>query len=140
MDKLMIKVVGIQKDFQGEENTIELTTEGKVYEKNNALYLVYEETEISGMEGSTTTLKIESEGRVSMKRYGSADSQMIFEEGKRYSGMYKTPYGNFNMEIKTTMLKLAIESEKKKGKIEIAYHMLISGLAETYNTLVVTLY
>lgn len=139
MDKRMIKVAGTQMDLQGEENKIELITEAKTYEKNNALYIVYEETEISGMEGSTTTLKIEANERITMKRYGSADSQIVFEEGKRYSGIYKTPYGDFKMEIKTTQLHMDIQQGNKKGTIEISYQMLIAGLAETYNTLVVSL-
>ncbi len=139
MDKQMIKVVGIQRDPQGEENTIELITEGKRYIKNNAMYIVYEESEISGMEGSTTTLKIEGDNRVSMKRYGSADSHMVFEKGRHFSGEYKTPYGHFKMELKTRELMVDLPHGEKKGKIEIGYDMLIVGLAETQNRLVITL-
>ncbi len=135
MDKRMIRVLGVQKDAQGEENKIELTTEGKVYEKNNNIYIVYEETEISGMEGATTTLKIEGDKKVSMKRYGTADSQIVFEEGRHYISEYRTMFGNFKMDVKTHSLKTDLSIENQKGKIEINYDMVISGMVETTNTL-----
>jgi len=131
MEKRMIKVMGTQRDLKGEENIIELTTEGKVYEKNNHIYIVYEETEISGMEGATTTLKIEGDNKVSMKRYGAADSQIVFEEGKRFTSQYKTMFGDFRMDVKTSALKMDLSPENQRGKIEIAYDVVISGLTET---------
>ncbi|GAB6085615.1 YwiB family protein [Alkaliphilus crotonatoxidans] len=139
MDKQMIKVVGIQRDPRGEESAIELFTEAKRYQKNNAVYIVYEESEISGMEGSTTTLKIEGNNRVSMKRYGSADSHMVFELGRHFSGDYRTPYGDFKMELKTRGLSIDLKDDEKRGKIEIDYDMMIVGLAETQNRLEITL-
>lgn len=131
----MIKVLGTQTDLKGEKNTIELTTEGKVYEKNNHMYIVYEETEISGMEGATTTLKIEGDHKVSMKRYGGMDSQLVFEEGKHFTSQYKTMFGNFRMDVKTSTLKVNLSRQNQKGKIEIVYDVVISGLTETKNTL-----
>lgn len=139
MEIQMIKIVGTQRSLDGEMNEIEMVTEGKRYEKNGATYLVYEETSLSGMEGSTTTLKIEGEERVSMKRFGSASSLMVFEKGKRHSTDYQTPFGNFRMEIKTTELKVDVAPGRRQGAIQIAYEMHIVGLAETSNELNLTL-
>ncbi|SDK86482.1 Uncharacterized beta-barrel protein YwiB, DUF1934 family [Natronincola ferrireducens] len=135
----MIKVVGIQKDNRGEENKIELVTEGTCYEKRNHLYIVYDESEISGMEGATTTLKIEEGNRVSMKRFGSTDLQMIFEEGKAFTSQYNTQFGNFGMEIFTKQLDVKLCDDTKKGSIEIHYDLWIEGLADTINELRVQL-
>lgn len=134
----MIRVLGIQKDGQGQENKIELTTEGKVYEKNNNIYIVYEESEISGMEGATTTLKVEGDKKVSMKRFGSSDSQMVFEVGKRHSSEYKTMFGDFKMYIKTHTLEVDLSLESYKGSINVSYDVVIVGMAETENTLEIT--
>jgi len=139
MEHQMIRILGTQRSPDGEENEIELVTEGKRYEKSGATYIVYDETTLSGMEGSTTTLKIEGTERVSMKRFGSAASLLVFERGKRHRGDYHTPYGQFRMEIKTNELKIDIAPTQRTGSIKIAYDMYIVGLAETSNVLTITL-
>ena len=45
-------------------------TEGKAYRKGESTYIVYEESEMSGMEGVKTTLRIDRDGSVRMKRFG----------------------------------------------------------------------
>lgn len=131
----MIRVTGVQKDAKGIENKIELMTEGSCYEKKEHLYIVYEETEISGMEGATTTLKIEGENKVSMRRFGSSDMQLIFQVGKSFNSQYRTQYGDFEMEIFTKKLDVELCSQTKKGKIVIQYDLWIAGLADTANEL-----
>ena len=133
MKNVMLRIEGTQKSMDGEENVIELTTEGKMYEKENAVYLVYEETEISGMEGSTTTVKL-SKDKISMKRFGSSNSEMVFQRGKRYMASYNTPYGNFDMEVLTMDMDYNI-NDAKKGNIHIEYHVSLQGLVESNNTL-----
>lgn len=55
MKNVMLKIKGKQSPRANEEDTIELITEGKYYDKGNSKYLVYQESELSGMEGCTTT-------------------------------------------------------------------------------------
>lgn len=133
MKNVMLKIEGMQKSMDGEENVIELTTEGKLYEKENAMYLVYDETELSGMDGSTTTVKL-SRDKISMKRFGVSNSEMIFEKGKRYVANYNTPYGNFDMEVLTMDMEFNI-NDASKGDVFIEYHLSLKGLMETQNTL-----
>ncbi|AOY75175.1 DUF1934 domain-containing protein [Clostridium formicaceticum] len=135
----MIRVMGIQKDKKGEENKIELVTEGTFYDKKESLYIVYEESEISGMEGATTTLKIEGKNKVSMKRFGSSDLQLVFEKGKSFISQYNTQYGNFEMEIFTKKLDVDLQDNRRKGDIEIHYDLWIGGLADTTNQLKIQL-
>lgn len=134
----MIKIHGLQRNQEGEENKIELSTMGSVYEKNSNIYVVYEETEISGMEGTTTTLKIEGNNRLSMQRYGNTTSKMVFEEGKRHNSDYKTLYGDFKMEVITSLLNIKLDVERLKGTIELHYDLCISGLAESRNQLMIS--
>ncbi len=134
-EERLIKVYGLQKNEEGEENKIELSTMGSIYEKNNNIYVVYEETEISGMEGTTTTLKIEGKDKLSMKRYGSTTSQMVFEVGKRHTSDYRTIYGDFKMEVVTSQLDIEVDTQSLKGKLHINYKLSISGLVETQNQL-----
>lgn len=126
----VIKVIGKQRNADGEENEIELTTEGVLYEKNNNIYVVYEETELSGMEGTTTSLKIESENRVSINRFGTTKNQFVFEEGERYQTLYHTMYGNLPMEVFTNFLSVDL-NEENKGTIEIRYDLNVDNAMES---------
>lgn len=82
--------------MEGEE--IQLTTNGRLYRKNGRYYIMYKESELTGMEGSTTTLKIENE-RVTMMRSGSYPSHMVFEKGKKHIGVFNTETGAMTVGI-----------------------------------------
>ncbi|MBU5676098.1 DUF1934 domain-containing protein [Alkaliphilus sp. MSJ-5] len=135
----MIRVIGIQQNSDGEESTIELTTEGSVYEKNGSYYILYDESEISGMEGSTTRIKIENNKKVSMKRSGASAVDFIFEQGKKYESNYMTAYGDFTMKVTTNVLDVEISEETGKGKIDIDYDLKILGGVRTSNKLQIQL-
>ena len=133
--QVQVKIIGIQKDAQGEENKIELVTEGSFFKKNDKYYLVYEESELSGMEGSTTTLKIEGEDRVGIRRFGSAKAEMNFEKGKTHSTAYETPYGIMEMNITTHRIAVAIEEDIPRMSVKIQYRIKVMGSEDTMNTL-----
>ncbi|MBS4537014.1 DUF1934 domain-containing protein [Clostridium sp. D2Q-11] len=136
MKDVMVKILGTQKTDDGESNKIELTTEGKFYKKNNFYYVVYDETEISGMEGSTTTLKIKDD-EVWMKRFGQNNSKLSFKKGDRYNTEYTTAYGNLNMEVTTQKVNVDI-SDEGKGDLSLKYRLIISNTMESLNTLDIT--
>jgi len=54
---VIISVKGVQTSENNDKNVLELVTEGKYYKKGNAYYVTYKESEVTGMEGTTTTLK-----------------------------------------------------------------------------------
>ncbi|KAB3532476.1 DUF1934 domain-containing protein [Alkaliphilus serpentinus] len=134
-ENILIRITGKQKDKSGEENQIELTTEGTIYDKGDNIYIVYEETEISGMEGTTTTLKIEKDNKGLLKRYGTNVSTMVFEEGKRSNTLYQTMFGDFEMEVFTDKVDISLNRDKKRGKIQIDYDLFITGMVESKNQL-----
>ena len=101
MKDIMLKITGRQYDGDKPLDKMEFVTEGKMYERNGATYLVYEESEFSGFPGCKTSLKLTGD-RVRMKRIGEnmADGTIMeFESGKRFTSTYETPYGEMDMEI-----------------------------------------
>ncbi len=56
--KALIHVLSSVPDAKEKNDSIEVVTPGNFYKKDRNYYAVYEETSISGMEGTTTTLKI----------------------------------------------------------------------------------
>ncbi|SCG81783.1 hypothetical protein DW1_0162 [Proteiniborus sp. DW1] len=135
MKNVMLKIKGRQTSTEGEENVIELITEGKLYNKNGSYYLVYDETEISGMEGSTTTLKIQGH-KISMKRFGNNTSSLIFEKGQRHITEYMTAYGDMTLEVVTDKVDVNI-SETGKGNIDLSYRLNLSENIESNNHLTI---
>ena len=146
MKDIMLKIVGNQIDSSlGERGietkihdseAVELVTEGRFYKKGDSFYLIYDESEFSGMEGCTTSLKVTGD-KIRMKRYGDnllADMAIEFEKGKRFNGYYETPFGTIEMEVLTNEIKNQIE-EEGKGMLDIHYFISLKGLAESRSKL-----
>lgn len=132
MKDIMLKIVGKQITVEAEEQQLEFVTEGKYYEKGDSVYLVYDESQFSGMEGCTTSLKITGD-KIRMKRYGNTialDTEIEFEKGKRFKGYYDTPYGSVEMEVLTNDIVNNIERSDGSGSLNIDYHISLRGLSE----------
>jgi uncharacterized beta-barrel protein YwiB (DUF1934 family) len=129
--KVIVKVVS-KTISDGEEEKIELMTPGKFYKKGEAYFVVYEETEISGMEGTTTTLKIESD-QLRIIRFGTTSSNLIFKKGIKHSSMYKTVYGIFEVIVEPSSID--IDVDENGGKIEIDYNLRAGGMAQSTNSM-----
>ena len=100
----------------GEE--IQLTTSGRFYKKNGQYYIMYKESELTGMEGSTTTLKIEDE-KITMMRSGSYPSHMVFEKGRKHIGVFKTETGPLTVGISARDIQNKIDDNG--GSLTIDY-------------------
>ncbi len=139
IDTVFIKVLGSQRDAQGEESKIELFTQGRSYEKNGVQYITYQETEISGMEGATTLLKIYSD-HVVLVRMGTIEQRQEFRVGQCNLSSYSTPFGTMKMGVRTTRLSInRAESGGRVTGIIIDYQLEIDGQWQSANTLSVTL-
>lgn len=140
MKEVMVKITTNQVNEQGEEDIMEFVTEARLYKRGEAMYLIYEETELSGVPGCRTRLKCKPD-EVQMKRYGEGagiGNEIRFERGKRYSGLYDTPFGAIEMEVLTNKLENNL-TEEGSGKLDIDYSISLKGLIEGRNQLNITL-
>ena len=140
MKEIMIRIKGQQANGETGEDSMEFVTEAKLYKRGEAIYLIYEESELSGIPGCKTRLKLK-DGKVQMKRFGEcagAGSEINFETGKRYTGFYETPFGAIEMEVLTNKLENTL-SEQGDGYIDIDYSISLKGLLEGRNRLNITL-
>ncbi|QAT41881.1 DUF1934 domain-containing protein [Aminipila luticellarii] len=132
MKDIMLKIVGRQVSIDSDnEDQIEFVTEGKIYKKDQTTYLIYEESEVSGMPGCKTSLKLKGD-TIKMKRFGDSvglDTVIEFQKGRRYEGFYDTPFGAIEMEVLTNDLVNNLTPEGK-GSIDIDYHVSLKGLSE----------
>ena len=68
----------------------------------------YKESELSGLQGTTTILKFVDSGEIKLKRFGNQTSDMVFAKGKRFKTKYRTEYGTMSMEILTKDISVDI--------------------------------
>ena len=136
MKDIMLKITGRQFSGDSSEDQMEFITEGKLYEKGDSTYLIYDESEFSGFPGCKTTLKLTGDC-IRMKRIGSEvgfGMEFVFEKGKRFNSKYHTPYGNLDMEVLTNDVVNNL-SKEGVGDINIDYHVSLNGMAEGRNRL-----
>ena len=140
MKEVMIRIKGKQVTREAGEDEMEFVTEGKLYRRNGTVYLIYEESEFSGVPGCKTRLRLR-DGEIQMKRFGEGageDNEILFEQGKRYTGYFDTPFGPIPLEVLTNHVSSTID-EKGDGNIDIDYEISLKGLMEGRNTLNITL-
>ncbi|HHX14461.1 MAG TPA: DUF1934 domain-containing protein [Clostridiales bacterium] len=130
----MLKIVGRQVSRNSDETeTIEFITEGKYDEADGVVYLQYEESDLSGMEGCTTHLTI-MDDNVRMHRSGDIlplDTVLEFRRGCRSTSLYQTPFGAIEMEVLTNSLVDRISRQWPGGSLNIDYDVSLRGLTES---------
>ena len=55
MKRVLVGVKSIQRDADGQDTVIEMVSPGEYHEKNDTKYIMYNETELSGMEAVSYT-------------------------------------------------------------------------------------
>ncbi|MGV8980020.1 DUF1934 domain-containing protein [Clostridium sp.] len=120
----VISILSKQADGEDDGDAIEVVTPGEFYKKDNCYYAVYEETEISGMKGTTTTLKIDAE-HFTLIRTGTTNTEMKFEKYGRDLTLYNTPHGALDLTVDTRELKMNVDNNG--GDVFIDYDMIIGN-------------
>ncbi len=117
---VIISIKGMQAYEGLEEDTIELVTQGRLLDcGEDGLTLSYQESELTGMEGTLTTFQVEKTGRVILLRTGQVNSQMVFEEGRRHLSLYQTPVGDLSVGIRANRVRNTLGMQG--GELEIDY-------------------
>ena len=140
MKDIMLRIIGNQihglDNEPEDDNVMEFITEGRFARKGDALYLIYEESELSGALGYTTSLKVVG-GKVRMKRYGEEtgiQTAIEFEKGGKFTGWYETPFGAVEMEVMTNNVDNKLDPDGS-GTLGIDCSVSLKGLTESRNLL-----
>jgi uncharacterized beta-barrel protein YwiB (DUF1934 family) len=124
MDKKAVISIVSNAMLDEMEDAIEVVSPGRFIKLDNGYKAIYEETEISGMKGTTTTLTI-NDKEVVLEREGTTNTKMHFNKKEPSVAMYQTPYGLLELGIYTKGLLVDINEDG--GKLEINYAMTIAG-------------
>lgn len=125
-DEVDIDEFDLPTDEDGEPT--ELLIEGRLVTGRDRVELVWEESELSGMAGSVTTLGFDrsNPGLISMMRAGTVSTAMVFEAHKRHVSVYDTPFSSFQISVYTRDVENALLSE---GMIYLDYLIEVHGAA-----------
>ena len=130
-DNVIISIKGKQLYEEASPEEMELVTAGTLkMDEAGGCTVSYQETELTGLEGTTTRLHIQK-GKVTLLREGSINSQMVFEEGRRHLSMYETPYGALSIGVNTRRMRSTVG--EAGGDLEIDYAIEIDNLVAGQN-------
>ena len=102
--------------------------------EGDTVYLSYEESEVTGMEGTTTTFTVQGE-RVELVRTGAIQSKMVFEKGKKDVSLYNVGFGALTIGVKARRLKN--ELGPTGGHLEISYGIEIEEEVKGLNSFII---
>ncbi|WP_295765064.1 DUF1934 domain-containing protein [uncultured Oscillibacter sp.] len=106
-----------------EPDGVELMTEGTLEPvEGGGLLLSYQESALTGLEGTTTTFEVRGP-RVILTRTGGVNSQMVFEEGKQHTSLYETPFGELAVDIQTRRLRHSLTEQG--GLMDLQYSISV---------------
>ena len=118
-ENYLITIKGTMEQ-DGKSDTVELMTHGALVHKEGAYYIIYKETEATGYEGCTTTVKVAEDARkVSMLRFGKVPSQLIVEKGTRHLCHYETGYGAISLGVAADVIEHQLTDEG--GRVQFSY-------------------
>ena len=130
-ENVIISIKGKQLYAESGPDEMELVTSGTLKRDGQGGFTVsYQESELTGLEGTTTKLHIHG-GKVTLLREGSINSQMVFEEGRRHLSMYETPYGSLSVGVNTRRMRSTVS--ETGGDLEIDYAIEIDNLLAGQN-------
>ena len=116
--EVVISIKGMQKYEGALPDVVELVTAGRLSREGESYTLSYQESELTGLGGTLTTILVDGE-QVTILRVGEFNSQMVFQEGRRHLSMYNTPYGAMAIGVHTR--HLLAELNDQGGDIEVDY-------------------
>ena len=123
---VVLRIRGRQSYDGQEPDVIELVTEGTMELRDGGWDISYEETELTGMAGVTTTFRVEP-GKVILRRTGKLRSEMVFQEGMRHESLYQLEFGALLMTI--TAKQVFFDIVPDGGTIDLLYSIDIENSA-----------
>ena len=119
MKKEVVLSVQGRQNYGGQEpEVIELVTTGTMEFRDGGWDISYEETALTGLEGVTTTFRVEP-GKVVLTRTGKLNSQMVFQKGVAHESLYQMEFGALMLSVKATHVFFDIVPDG--GVIDLSY-------------------
>ncbi len=123
---MRLQIRGTQRFEDRDPETIELTTDAVMEEKEGVLFLSYPESELTGLEGTVTTFEIRLD-RVILRRSGAVNQEMEFAEGLTHHSLYRIREGALMVTVRTT--KVDDKMTLAGGTLRVVYRIELESTA-----------
>lgn len=135
MDALIsIKGTVVSEDSQ--PDVIEMVTAGRYYVRNGKNYIIYKESEMTGLEGVTTTVKVDGSDCVTLIRSGPSESRLVIAKGQRQLCHYGTEYGDLMVGISGCHINSQLND--KGGSLSFDYTLDINSNTISHNNIFIS--
>ena len=121
---VILSIQGRQTYVGQEPETIRLDTEGTMEFRNGGWDITYEESALTGLEGVTTTFRVEPD-KITLLRTGRLTSTMVFQEGVPHDSLYRMDFGALMISVNATRLFFDIVEDG--GTIDLVYNIIIEN-------------
>lgn len=118
-----------QPDKEAEE--MKFVTEGFYYKKDGNYFISYAESPVTGLDGTNTIMKIESDS-VMLIRSGTASSLMFL---KRLQAYFRMQYRKWYRGAWSYRTKLECQFDDKGGQFQVEYVLEVNNRLTSLTTL-----
>lgn len=131
MKQVVLSLRGEQHYPGQEPDVIELVTDGTLEFRDGGWNICYEESDLTGLAGTTTTFRVEP-GQVILRRSGKLRSEMVFREGVCHDSLYQMEFGALLITVCARQIEAKIGPQG--GTVDLVYSVEIehgeAGLVE----------
>ena len=101
-----------------EKDAVETAQTAQYFKRNDSHYLLYEEA-VEGFDGACKSRIKFRDNLLELTRQGAVEMHMIFEENKRHTVPYNTPYGQLLLGIETR--RVLVEEQEDQIRVTVEY-------------------
>lgn len=123
------------------QDAVEFTTLASYESDAKNTVLIYEESEVTGLDETITKLLF-TDSEVTVERRGKFNSVLNFSKDRDDVSLYHTPYGSLRIIIKTDEINIFKETDSQfnlvKAEIRIKYRTEIEGESQGTSSMHIT--
>ncbi|MDO4483037.1 MAG: DUF1934 domain-containing protein [Clostridia bacterium] len=125
---VLLRLTSSARNEDGDETPMSTTTRGILDINGNVYSLRYEDVQEDPDDHSVLRQNIRLDmqsGQIEMTREGDYGTSMMFVRGKRFEGIYHTPFGEIDMAVYATRVDTNLAPEK--GGFHLQYQLDTQG-------------
>ena len=122
--QVLLSVTGWSREGNEEPESVRLLTCCTLSGDKGAWRIDYTETQPDNQ--SHDVVVTMDKGVVTMQRVGPYSTSMVFEKGRRFEGVYHTPFGELDMGVYATQVKYSVDGEAT-GEVNLQYQLDLQG-------------
>ena len=120
--RVLLTLQGKQSYMDQEPEIIELVTEGTLESTADGWNICYEESDLTGLKGTTTVFEIAPD-KIVLTRRGPLNSQMVFVPGYNHESLYQMEFGALMMVVCAS--KITYDLSSQGGSVDLVYSIEI---------------